>query len=238
MIKIAYSNIEDLNITKGRKLVSAKRREKIDNFRFDKDKKLSCGAFLLLKKLLNDEGIINPKFKTTYFSKPYIGNYENIHFNLSHSGNMVLCGISDKNIGVDIEYIDNTIDLNIAKNYFYNNEYENIINSKKPTKEFFKYWVLKESFMKYVGLGFSLDLDNFNINIKNNNINVKIINENLVREQLKKDGIYQDILTNFKEKIENTVKFSLFEINKFKIGVASPYKVNKIKEINLNELYI
>ena len=43
---------------------------------------------------------------------------------------MVLCAISDKEVGVDIEYIDPEIDLNIAKNYFYNEEYENIMNSE------------------------------------------------------------------------------------------------------------
>ncbi|WP_323735759.1 4'-phosphopantetheinyl transferase superfamily protein [Methanosphaera sp. ISO3-F5] len=53
---------------------------------------------------------------------------------------MVACAISDKPIGIDIEYIDKNIDLNIAKHYFYNNEYKNIIQSKNKAKEFYKYW--------------------------------------------------------------------------------------------------
>ena len=53
---------------------------------------------------------------------------------------MVLCAISDMEVGADIEYIDSAIDLNIAKHYFYNREYENIMNAKNSPDEFFKYW--------------------------------------------------------------------------------------------------
>ena len=166
MIKLAYCNIEDLDLKKAYKLVSKNRQEKIDFYRFDKDKKLSCGAYLLLKKLLSCENIANPIFKTEKYGKAYISNHENIHFNLSHSGKIVLCAISDREVGVDVEYIDHEIDLNIAKHYFYNEEYTSIMKSDNPSEEFFKYWVLKESYMKYTGLGMNLKLDSFEIIIK------------------------------------------------------------------------
>ena len=167
MITLAYCNIENLDLKKGYDLVSKSRREKIDFYRFDKDKKLSCGAYLLLKKLLSEENIANPIFKTGKYGKAYISNYENIHFNLSHSGKIVLCAISDRNVGADVEYIDSEIDLDIAKNYFFNREYETIMKSDNPSEEFFNYWVLKESYMKYTGLGMNLDLDSFEIIIEN-----------------------------------------------------------------------
>ena len=49
MIRLAYCNIENLNLKKAYGLVSKNRQEKIDFYRFEKDKKLSCGAYLLLK---------------------------------------------------------------------------------------------------------------------------------------------------------------------------------------------
>jgi 4'-phosphopantetheinyl transferase len=58
---------------------------------------------------------------------------------MSHSGEYVACVISDGNVGIDIEYNDDEIDLNIAKNYFFNNEYKNIMKSENPSDEFFKY---------------------------------------------------------------------------------------------------
>ena len=123
MIKLAYCDVENLDLKKAYLLVPKERREKIDFYRFNKDKKLSAGAFLLLKKLLSDENIPNFKIKTGKYEKPYISDNKNIYFNLSHSGKMVLCAISDRELGVDIEINDPTIDLNIAKHYFYNSEY-------------------------------------------------------------------------------------------------------------------
>ena len=210
MIKLAYCNIENLDLKKAYSLVSKNRQDKIDFYRFEKDKKLSCGAYLLLKKLLSEEKITNPIFKTGKYGKAYISNHENIHFNLSHSGKMVLCAISDMEVGVDVEYIDPEIDLNIAKHYFYNSEYENIMDSENRPDEFFRYWVLKESYMKYTGLGMNLNLDSFEIIIEDE-IRLKNDNENL--------------------------KFNLFDIEEYKIGIASHYNVSELIEYTVNEIY-
>ena len=153
MIKLAYCDVSDLNLADAYKLLPKTRQIKVDRFRFEKDKKLSAGAYLLLDKLLKEENITNPIFKTEKYGKAYISNFENVHFNLSHSGKLVACAISDKKVGVDIEYNDPAIDLNIAKHYFYNSEYERIMNSQNPSDEFFKFWVLKESYMKIHRIG-------------------------------------------------------------------------------------
>ena len=184
--------------------------DKVKKFKFDRDKKLSAGAYLLLNKMLKEEKITEPDFKIGKYGKAYISNHEDFHFNLSHSNKMVLCAISDMEVGADIEYIDSTIDLNIAKHYFYNSEYENIMNAKNMPDEFFKYWVLKESFMKYTGLGMNLQLDSFEIMI-----------EDTIR--LKND--------------KNNLKFNLFEIENYKIGIAGHYDSFELQEINVNELY-
>ena len=209
MIKLAYCNVENLDLKRAYDRVSKNRQEKIDFYRFDKDKKLSCGAYLLLKKLLSAENITQPTFQTGKYGKAYISNHENIHFNLSHSGKMVLCAISDMEVGVDIEYIDPKIDLNIAKHYFYNSEYENIMNSENSADEFFRYWVLKESYMKYTGLGMNLELDSFEI----------IINDEI------------------KLKNDKSLKFNLFDIENYKIGIASHYNVSDLIEYHIDELF-
>ena len=210
MIRLAYCNVENLDLKKAYPLVSRKRQEKIDFYRFEKDKKLSCGAYLLLKKMLAEANITDPVFKTEKYGKAYISNHENIHFNLSHSGKIVLCAISDREVGADVEYIDPEIDLNIARHYFYNSEYENIMNAKSRQEEFFKYWVLKESYMKYTGLGMNLKLDSFEI---------------IIKDKIR--------LKNDKEKL----KLNLFDIGDYKIGIASHYEVYELIEMNVNELY-
>ena len=210
MIKLAYCNVENLDLKKAYGLVSKERQEKIDFYRFEKDKKLSAGAYLLLKKLLSEENVTNPLFKTGKYGKAYISNHKNTYFNLSHSGKMVLCAISDMEVGVDVEYIDPTIDLNIAKHYFYNSEYESIMNAENQADEFFKYWVLKESYMKYTGLGMNLNLDSFEI-IIDDKIKLKNGNENL--------------------------KFNLFNIKDYKIGIASHNEASELIEYDISELY-
>ena len=195
---------------KSYELVSQTRRDKIDFYRFEKDKKLSAGAYLLLKKMLQAEDIANPVFKTEKYGKTYISNCENIYFNLSHSGKMVLCAISDMEVGADIEIIDAEIDLNIAKNFFYNREYESIMNAQDPADEFFRYWVLKESYMKYTGLGMNLELDSFEI---------------VIGDEIKLESCDEDL------------KFSLFDIEGYKIAAAGHYSVSELIEFDVDEIH-
>lgn len=209
MIKLAYCDVSDLNLLKAYELLPESRKEKVDKFRFNKDKKLSAGAYLLLENLLEEENISKPAFKTGKYGKAYISNWENIYFNLSHSGKMVACAISDREVGVDIEYNDPEIDLNIAKNYFYNCEYESIMKSETPSDEFFNYWVLKESYMKYTGLGFNLDLNSFEI----------VIDDKI---QLKND--------------KDNLKFSLFDVEEYKLAICSKYNVDEYFHYSSREL--
>ncbi|MBE6499235.1 MAG: 4'-phosphopantetheinyl transferase superfamily protein [Methanobrevibacter thaueri] len=210
MIKVAYCDVSSLDLVNVYNLLPENRKIKVDSFRFDKDKKLSAGAYLLLDKLLCEEGITNPVFEYGKYGKAYISNYENIYFNMSHSNKLVACAISDSEVGIDIEMCDPTIDLNIAKHYFYNSEYENIQKSKNQLNEFFKYWVLKESYMKYTGEGFNKKLDSFEI-IINNEITLKNNPEN--------------------------IKFSLFEIKNYKLAISSKYPVKKIKKYEINDIF-
>lgn len=210
MIKLAYCNVENLDLRKAYPLVSRERKEKIDFYRFDKDKKLSCGAYLLLKRLLGEIDITDFELKYSKYGKAYISTHQNIYFNLSHSGKMVACAISDREVGVDVEFIDPTIDLNIAKNYFFNSEYESIMKSQNHSDEFFRYWVLKESYMKYTGLGFNLDLDSFEI---------------MIGDEIK--------LKNNKDNI----KFNLFDVGEYKLACASNYYIQNCFEYKVDDLY-
>ena len=218
MIKVAYCNVKDLDLEKSYELLPEKRQEKVDNFIFDKDKKLGSGVYLLLKKMLDEENIEDPIIKTEDDGKPYISNYDNIYFNMSHAGRMVACAISDSEIGIDIEKIDPLIDMKIAQTFFYNSEYENIKKSDRRVDEFFKYWVLKESYMKYTGLGFTLDLNKFEIVIDGDDIKVK--NQ---RDDLKED--------------DDKVKFSYFDLNNYKFSICSEYEVDNISEYEIEDLY-
>ena len=146
--------------------VSPARREKTDRFRFEKDRQLSLGAELLLRHALRAEGLDELPMTFTYGAqgKPQFKD-GGVYFNLSHSGEYVLCVLAPYEVGCDVEQIT-PIDLNIARRFFFRSEYDDI--AAQTTKEarselFFRYWTLKESFMKVTGLGMKLPLDAFEI---------------------------------------------------------------------------
>ena len=150
------------------------RKEKIDRTVFPKDKRLSLGAGTLLDYALTLEGVSDREITYVQNQKPCLKN-SNIRFNLSHSGNMVFCAVSDKDVGCDVEQITD-IDMQIAARFFFHEEYEAISACPDSTSRndlFFRYWTLKESFMKVTGLGFKLNLDDFCIDLRSDGIDVK-----------------------------------------------------------------
>ena len=99
-------------------IVSAERQKKIDALRFDSDRRLSLGAELLLKKATEDAGY---RYQTLHKSlsekgKPFFDNLPGFCFNLSHSGTMAMCAVSDRDTGCDVEKITGS-NLKIAKRF-------------------------------------------------------------------------------------------------------------------------
>ncbi|MGB8451533.1 MAG: 4'-phosphopantetheinyl transferase superfamily protein [Anaerocolumna sp.] len=147
--------------------MSAYRQKKIMKYKFRKDRNLSLGAGILLDYGLKQYGLneCNMRYAAGNNDKPYFADRPDIHFNISHSGTMVICSFSNAEIGVDIEKITG-MDFNIARRFFCTAEYEYIINQTTDMERkeaFFRIWVLKESFMKMTGLGMSLLIDSFEI---------------------------------------------------------------------------
>jgi len=148
--------------------VSEYRRRKTDSFVFDKDRRLSVGAEMLLRRALEDLGEDPDSivFGQVANNKPVLRGSD-ISFNLSHSEQRVMCSVSDSDVGCDTELVK-PIDLEIAKRYFYGSEYDSIASETDPDGRcdlFYRFWTLKESFMKATGLGFELPLDRFCIRL-------------------------------------------------------------------------
>ncbi len=147
--------------------VTEARRQKADRFIFAKDKRLCIGAELLLRETLIRAGAgpIEPVTEEGTYGKPTLKDHPEIRFNLSHSGEMVLCAVSDRKVGCDIEEVART-NLNLMERFFYREEYEKIMNAGSPEEQtdmFYRLWTLKESFMKMKGLGLHLAPETFGI---------------------------------------------------------------------------
>lgn len=144
---------------------SPARREKADRSRFNKDRQLSLGVESLLRHALRSAGFDTAPMDFAYGAekKPYLKS-GGVFFNLSHSGIWAVCAVAGCELGCDVEQVA-PIDLKLARR-FLPEEYEDIF--AQPTDEerldlFYRYWTLKESFMKTTGLGMQLPLDAFRI---------------------------------------------------------------------------
>lgn len=148
--------------------VPAHRQEKIDSIRFPKAKCQSLGAWLLLVHALREAGITEENIRLSYgaFGKPYLEEHPNLHFSLSHSGTRVLCALSEKEVGCDAEKIK-TANLDLAERFFSREECAAITSASAEERDgmFFRFWTLKESFLKNIGRGLSLPLDAFSIRL-------------------------------------------------------------------------
>ncbi len=124
------------------------------------------------------------QLKYTWYKRPYFDN--NIDFNISHSSEYIICGISfNHQIGIDIEEVKE-IPIGDFENEFSLKEMEAILNSEKSLHSFYTLWTQKESFLKAIGTGLHVSLNKIGIN----NEKIKWNNKNWYLSELKLDSKY------------------------------------------------
>ena len=125
--------------------LSDERKAKIIRIKRAHERKQSLGAGLLLE-----------------YAKKYLG--DDYNYNLSHSGDYVLCAASKLAVGCDLERIKEA-PMKVARRRFCESEVEYL--NQTPTKgldnEFFRIWTIKESYMKMIKKGLSMGLGTFEV---------------------------------------------------------------------------
>ena len=140
------------------------RKKKIDAVKQEKSKRLSLGAGILLNTALRAAGVDGrtADMAMTDAGKPFIKNRPDLGFNLSQSGDRVMCAVAGASVGCDVERIGRGGEA-IAQRYFTAAEYAAIRAAADPQKMFCRLWTLKESYVKAVGAGLGMPLNSFNI---------------------------------------------------------------------------
>ena len=108
-------------------------------------------------------------FAENEFGKPFIANIDSdIHFSLSHSGNILVCAVARFNIGVDCQIVnikDAARCKKIAERFY--SPQEKLFLDGLPDADyisnFFKIWTKKEAYIKYTGRGLSQGLSTFSV---------------------------------------------------------------------------
>lgn len=82
--------------------------------------------------------------------------------NISHSGNTIICAVSNQLVGVDIEFIKDVPINEYEFSLFPEAIWSKIFSSKNPSLTFLQYWTMLESALKACRLGFNVDLKSIN----------------------------------------------------------------------------
>jgi 4'-phosphopantetheinyl transferase len=161
--------------------LSQDEKNKYHKFYFEKDKRLYLLSHTMLRLVISQYLGCSTKalkFGSNKYGKPYLLDYPECHFNLSHSKQAVALVVNqglDLSLGVDIEcFHDRGETLNLATNYFSQAECV-LLNSyaySDRNEIFFKLWTLKESYIKAIGKGLSINLNSFSFKDLDKNIKV------------------------------------------------------------------
>ncbi len=112
--------------------------------------------------------------------KPHLKHHPGIHFNISHSGQWVVCAIAGQTVGIDVEVIRPN-KMKIAQRFFSPEEYGDLM--KKDENErigyFFELWTLKESYLKALGKGLTLAMNSFTVSRSGGTFRIKTGDESV-----------------------------------------------------------
>lgn len=166
-------NFEHIDVLE--ELLSFDEKERARHYIFLKDRnrfilsrgilRLFCGHFLSIKP----SDII---FKYGNYGKPYLHSCHSskLQFNLSHSNDILLvCFTYNLYIGIDVEKTRSISDWqNIANIVFSHREKQvlDLLPEEQKTRAFFKAWTYKEAYIKALGNGLSIPLNQIEVSLE------------------------------------------------------------------------
>ena len=96
--------------------------------------------------------------------KPCFRIHPEIRFNISHSEDLVICAVSDFEIGIDIQEKSRMNTDRIAKKVMSSAEHKKYLESSERQDFFYRVWVMKESYVKWTGDGITRELHSLPMN--------------------------------------------------------------------------
>ena len=165
MLRVYHASALPLIGQKGGEGLSQYRQEKLARTRNPKAYALSLGAELLLLAALQELGGPMPPLEISRGEggKPRIAGGP--EFSLSHSGERVLCALSDEAVGADIQQL-RPYDPALVRRFFTAEEGAWLEEQRERDLAFSLLWSLKESYVKLLGSGIAgAHLDSFTVEV-------------------------------------------------------------------------
>lgn len=157
----------------GPEYLSTEEISRMEMFHFEADRRRylvsHCGLRVILSRYLGN----NPdeiRYQYSDKGKPSLMPPAGLFFNLSHSHEIALVAVAaHREIGVDVEWVRPLEDIRqLAKTCFSLSEYQAFSQAPPPhnLRVFFNGWTSKEAYIKAVGDGLSIPLDQFDVSMQ------------------------------------------------------------------------
>jgi 4'-phosphopantetheinyl transferase len=132
-------------------------RQRVESFQNWQDRQLCLLGKLLVCRALEDLGSVQEilgAYEVGEYGRPAVRLPGAPDFNLSHSGEYVVCAVlsGGGRVGVDIEYMRD-ISLADYEHFFPPSIWEEILQSEDQIAAFYRYWTIFESIVKAQGGG-------------------------------------------------------------------------------------
>lgn len=177
-ISIYIGNIQKINQENGTgekaNRIPIIRRQKMERQKNEADWKRSLMASYLLLAACDTYGVDISNYMEDSKGRPYLGQKDGsstFFFSLSHSGNYAVCGCSSEcRVGIDIQRM-RLISERMAKKLLCLSEYEGLPKEESARQsELLRYFTVKESYCKLLGLGLSYGLQNCLVDWENQKV--------------------------------------------------------------------
>lgn len=153
-------------------LMTEDERDRHRRLHFERDRRMFLATRALVRSALSHYADVAPeawRFAVGERGRPYVTGpacAPSINFNLSNTRGLVVCAVSlaHTEIGVDVEWVDRPGEtVALAESYFSPREVRDLLAlpASRQRLEFFRYWTLKESYIKARGEGLAIPLDRF-----------------------------------------------------------------------------
>ena len=145
-----------------KKILSEEKIARVERFRFEADQVRGIVGEALVRCLLGEKyGMEAADIRFGYGEKEkpcLLLPHGDVDFNISHAGSWVVCGIGNSGMGIDVELVRER-EVPLAKAVLTAEEYRawSGLPAEEQNSYFYRHWTLKEAYVKYLGVGLSMD---------------------------------------------------------------------------------
>lgn len=159
-----FDSLDAIDVPLFLPLISERRRERVLRLKSEDGRKQSVSAELLLRKVLLIVYHVDafPEIWLNEHGKPYFKDRPDIFFNLSHCSEGVICGVSDTEIGVDIQDY-RPVSSAVIQRVLCTEEQKYLKRNTDEEVAFAVLWSRKEAYLKMTGRGVSEGMKNINV---------------------------------------------------------------------------